>query len=328
MERFVFVSAIILAACFGIAALVGNSSHFSFSIDDEGGSAPIVDVAAGSTQAQAYQGTELRLKHLAAIVTITPEDRTDFLIEINSPGGTPMPTVSAEEGRVVVDGQLRGRISGCADDGGASLRGYENVTVDQLPRITIRAPRTLTVARSGAGTTEIGSTETLALEIAGCGDATIGDVAGEFRLEAAGAGDVAAGAVRRVEADIAGAGDISVGAVAEAANVELAGAGTFTMASLTGELSLSSAGAGDVVISGGSLTRADIELAGAGNVRIAAPVQVLDVQIVGVSDVDVTGAVGDLDAEIAGPGNVTVGSVTGTLRQDIAGPGSVNVGSR
>lgn len=328
MERFVFVAAIVVAVGFGLFAIVGKGDHFSIDIDGEGGTAAITEIAAGTTQPEVYQGTELRLKHLAAVVTITPEDRADFLIEINSPGGTPMPTVSAEEGRVIVDGQLRGRISGCAEDGGASLRGYENVSLAQLPRITIRAPRNLVVERSGAGTTEIGATESLRFEIAGCGDATVGDVAGEFQLDAAGAGNVAAGAARRVEADIAGAGDISVGAVAEGADVDLAGAGTFTMASLTGEFTLSSAGAGDVVISAGALTRANLDLAGAGNVRIAAPVQVLEVQIVGVSDVDVTGAVGDLDAEIAGPGNVTVGSLTGTLRQDIAGPGSVNVGSR
>ncbi len=327
MERFVFFAAIILAGVFGLAAIVGNGP-FVFHSDGEGGSSPIVEVAAGTLEPQAFAGEELRLKHLAAIVTITPEDRADFLIEISSPGGTPMPVVTAEDGRVVVDGQLRGRISGCGEDGGVSLRGYENVSADQLPRITIRGPRTLRIERSGAGTTEVGATEALNFELAGCGDATLGDVAGELRLEAAGSGDVAAGAARRVEADVAGAGDISVGAIADGADVDMAGAGTFTMASLTGEFSLSNAGAGDVVISGGALTRADLDLAGAGNVRIAAPVADLRIQIVGVSDVEVTAAVGNLDAEIAGPGNVRVASVTGSVRQQIAGPGSVDVGSR
>ncbi len=327
MERFVFVAAIILAGCFGIAALVGNGQHF-ISFDHDGGTAEIVEVTGGSMQPQAYAGEELQLKYLAAVVTITPEDRTDYLIEITSPGGTPMPTVSSEDGRVVVDGQLRGRISGCGDDGGVSLRGYDNVTAEQLPRINIRAPRALRVERSGAGTTEIGATESLRFEIAGCGDATVSDVAGEFHLEAAGAGDISTGAARRLEADLAGAGDISVGAVAEGADIDMAGAGSLTMASLTGEFSLSNAGAGDVVISGGTLTLADLDLAGAGNVRIDAPVQELKVQIVGVSDVEVTGAVGSLDAEIAGPGNVRVPSVSGTVRRQIAGPGSVDIGSR
>lgn len=327
MERFVFFAAIILAGFFGVAALIGNGPHI-INFDREGGSSPVVEVTAGVLAPQAFAGEELRLRHLAAVVTITPEDRADFLIEINSPGGTPMPTVTAEDGRVEVDGQLRGRISGCGDDGGVSLRGYENVTAEQLPRITIRAPRTLRVERSGAGTTEIGATEALTFEIAGCGDATLGDVTGELRLEAAGSGNVAAGAARRVEADVAGAGDISVGVIADGADIDMAGAGTFTLASLTGDFSLSNAGAGDVVISGGALTRANLDLAGAGNVRIAAPVADLEVQIVGVSDVEVTAAVGNLDAEIAGPGNVRVASVTGAVRRQIAGPGSVDIGSR
>ena len=93
MERFVFVAAIALAIIFGIGAVVGGP-HFSFhgDWDDEdgiGGTAEIVAVSPGRMEAQTFAGTTLRLRHMAAIVTITPEDRTDFAVEIDNSAGTP-----------------------------------------------------------------------------------------------------------------------------------------------------------------------------------------------------------------------------------------------
>ena len=327
MERFVFIAAVTIAVLFGIAA-VFHGPHFNFGvdIDADGGTAPVVGTTAGRLAPQAYQGSELRLKHLAAIVTITPEDRSDYLIEIDSPGGTPMPTVSAEEGRVVVDGQLRGRISHCNEDGSAALRGYDDITAANLPRINIRAPRTLSVARSGAGTTTIGASEALDLDLAGCSTVTAGDVAGEMKLDVSGSGDVRAGAARRLHADVAGSGEINVGAVAEGANVDIAGSGTVTVASVTGELHSDGAGSGDLHVRGGSLTLAKIDLAGSGGVDIAAPVQTLEVSIIGSGDVDVTDTVGDINADIIGSGDVTARAVTGAVHKDVQGPGDVRVG--
>jgi len=326
MERFVFVAAIVVAVIFGIGAVFGSGNFVSFDFDGEVGTAPIVETTADQLAPQAYQGGELKLKHLAAIVTIVPEDRTDYLIEINSPGGTPMPTVSTEDGQVVVDGQLRGRIQGCTEDGGAQLRGYENVTAEQMPRITIRAPRTLTLDRNGAGSTEIAAAQAVDLDLAGCGSATLADVTDTLDLDVAGSGRVRAGATRRLNADIAGSGEVSVGQIGEGADVDLAGSGVVTIASLTGDLSADAAGSGSVVVQGGSLTTASIDLAGSGDVTITAPVQTLNVSIVGSGDVAVAGAVGDVDADIAGSGDVTVQSVTGNVRKHVMGSGDVQVG--
>jgi len=327
MERFVFVAAIVAAVIFGIGAVFGNGNGFHFNIDEDGrGSAPITAIVAGRLEPEAFTGSELRLKHLAAVVVIVPEDRTDFLIEIDNPGGTPMPTVSSADGRVIVDGQLRGRISGCEEDGGASLRGYENVTLAQLPRITIRAPRTLDVDRNGAGTTEIGASEALSLDFSGCSTATIADVTGELDLEIAGSGDVRTGAARRLSADIAGSADVIVGAISEGADIDIAGSGSVTIASLSGELSTDAAGSGSVTIQGGAVTIASIDLAGSGDVSITAPVQSLNVAIVGSGDVDVAGVVGEIEADIAGSGGVTAQSVTGEVRKEVWGSGDVVVG--
>jgi hypothetical protein len=330
MERFVFVAAVTIAIIFGIGAVFGgtNGWHFEFDEDGEGGRSEIVELAPGTMEAQAFAGDRLRIRSAAANVTIIPEDRTDFLIEINnSAGQAPMPLVSTDDGRVLIDGRLRNRISDCGPDV-VELRGYGDVAAADLPRITIRAPRNLDLDRSGAGTTEIGATQELTVDFSGCGDANIGDVAEALTIDLAGSGEITAGAARSLNVDLAGSGDVNVGAVAEGASVDIAGSGTVTIASLAGEFSSDGAGSGAVTVEGGAITSADVDLAGSGDVTIAAAVQSLNVSIVGSGDVDVTAAVGEVDAEIAGSGNVTVASATGTVRRQVWGSGEVRVGGR
>lgn len=332
MERFVFVVAIAGAIIFGVVAVFGGPHvfHADFDDDDGGfGTAAIVAVSPGRMETQAFAGGELRIRHIAANVTITPEDRTDFAVEIdNSAGRLPMPTVASDNGRVVIDGQLRGRVRDCTSDGGASIRGYGEgaFAAADLPRITIRAPRDVHLDRSGAGVTEIGASQSLDLDLSGCSLTTAGDTAGELSVDVAGSGAVHAGAAHSLNADVAGSADISVGTVTTSASIDIAGSGSVTIASLTGELNADGAGSGDIAVQGGAVTRASIDLAGSGGVSIAAPVEDLNVSIVGSGDVDVAGVVGNLDADIAGSGGVSAQSVTGTVRQEVWGSGEVSVG--
>lgn len=335
MERFVFVAAITIAIIFGIGAVFGGPNWSNFHVEIDGdedgmrGTAPIVAVSPGSMEAQAFEGDVLRLRHVAAVITITPEDRTDFSVEIdNTAGKLPMPTVASEGGRVIVDGQLRGRVRDCRDGGGATVRGYGEgeFAVADLPRITIRAPRALNLERSGAGSTEIGPTQALTLEVAGCSSTTAGDVGGAAELDVAGSGDMRIGAVQTLNADVAGSANVNIGAVAAGAEVDIAGSGSVTLASLTGDLNTDGAGSGNIEVQGGTIATAEVDLAGSGGVSISAPVQTLNVSIVGSGDVDVNGAVGDIDADIAGSGSVSAQSVTGNVRKEVWGSGDVHVG--
>lgn len=328
MERFVFFAAIAFAVIFGIGALAsrGDHDHWGFLVDIDGvGEAPLVEAAPGRLEASAFAGSSLNLRNLAANVTIVPEDRTDFLVEIDNPGATPMPTVEADDGTVTVDGQLRGRIANCVD-GGAELRGYGAVEAARLPRITVRAPRTLNVDRGGAGVTEIAAAQELNFDFSGCGVATIADVSGALSLEVAGSGTINAGAADTLKASVAGSGEVSVGAVANGAEVDIAGSGSVIVASLTGDLSVDTAGSGAALIAGGQIAEAQIDIAGSGDVNVAAPIQSLSVDIIGSGNVDVDATVGELEADIAGSGNVRVDAVTGQIRRDVLGSGEVNVG--
>lgn len=327
MERFVFIAAVTFAIIFGVVAFLGHGNfgvHFDV---DARGIAPVVATAPGRMEAQAFHGGELRVKHAAAHITITPEDRQDFLIEIDNPGRAPMPTVSTDEGRVTIDGQLRGRVDDCLEGGGADLRGYGELALADLPRITIRAPRAMDLDLSGGSTTEVGPAESMNLDLSGCGTATLGDVTGELAVDVAGSGTIQAGAARSLNADIAGSGRVVTGAIAEGADVDIAGSGEVIIASLIGPLGADGAGSGNVTVQGGQVSEANIDLAGSGGVDIAAPVERLEVSIMGSGSVDVQGVVGDLVAEVAGSGSVSARSVTGTQSREILGSGQVNIGA-
>lgn len=327
MERFVFVSAIVVAVVFALGLTFGNSNgwHLEFG-DGDGGGAPaaLVELSSGRVEAAAFSGESLRIRHTVAHIAIIPEDRADYLIEIENPGGAPMPTVSASDGRVTIDGHLRGRIIRCTE-GGAELRGYEAVTSESRPRIAIRAPRTLNLRVGGANTTEIAAAEAVDLDHTGCGVANLGDVAGPLAVDVAGSGQVNAGDVGSLDVDLAGSGGLSVGAVSGEAKADVAGSGRVAIASLTGALNVDSAGSGGVNVRAGAVTDASINLAGSGGVTIAAPVQRLNVSIVGSGDVVVEGDVGDLDAEVAGSGGVRAWAVTGRLNQRAFGSGRVEI---
>ncbi|MBY0565196.1 MAG: DUF2807 domain-containing protein [Hyphomonadaceae bacterium] len=326
MERFVFFAAIVVAVIFGIVALARQSDWgVHFDADGGGGVAALADTAPGRLEPLALSGERLRLRHLAARVEILPEERADFLVEIENPGGAPMPQVTAEGGVITVDGQLRGRIDDCID-GGAELDGYGTLGADQLPRVVIRAPRVLNLTRSGAGTTAIGAAQEVDLDVSGCSAVAVGDVAGVLSVELAGSGSVQTAAANSLKASIAGSGEVATGAIAAGAEIDLAGSGNVSIASLTGDLSVDSAGSGDAEIGGGQIGEALIDVAGSGNVVIAAPVNRLDVDLVGSGNVEVDAAVGALEAEIAGSGNVRVDSVTGSVTREVWGSGEVNIG--
>ncbi|WP_156767865.1 GIN domain-containing protein [Candidatus Viadribacter manganicus] len=334
MERFVFVLAIAVAILFGLGAMFGGPNWSNFSIhvgDDDGGrgTAAIIATSPGSMPAEAFAGGDLRIRNVAAVVAIIPEDRQDYSVEIdNTAGVLPMPTVATDDGRVVIDGQLRGRVRGCGDAGSASVRGYGDGEFDaaELPRITIRTPRALQLDRSGAGSTDIGATQSLSLEVNGCSTTTVADVAGDLSMDIAGSGNVNTGAAQSLDADVAGSADVVTGAIASGAAIDLAGSGSVTMASLTGELNSDAAGSGVVTVRGGAITIASIDLAGSGDVSIAATVQDLNVSIVGSGSVDVTAPVVNIDAEIAGSGSVSAPAASGSVRQEVFGSGEVSVG--
>lgn len=330
MERFVFISAIVIASIFAVGALLGSPLKGDWGLrfsseGDIGGISQLVEPAAARLPAQAYEARTIRLRHVAARVVVTSEDRTDISIEIENPGATPTPEISLEGGRLTVDGLLSGRVGSCSESG-VDLRGYGFVTIEEMPLITIRAPRNVDLSFTGAGRAEIGDTEVLDLGVNGCARAAAGQVAGAADLNLNGSGRIAVAGAESADINLNGSGQVRVEAVRAGAEAEINGSGEISIASLVGAATLQNRGSGSVEVLGGAVTEADIEVFGSGRVRMAAPAQRLQVQIFGSGDVDAPVSVGELEAEIFGSGDVRVREVRGQVRQQARGSGSVRVG--
>jgi len=76
----------------------------------------------------------------------------------------------------------------------------------------------------------------------------------------------------------------------------------------------------------GSVTRANIEMAGSGKLRVTRVAGPLTAELAGGGSL-IAGPVGASDVEIAGSGSVTLGAVAGGIKATIAGSGDVSAAS-
>jgi hypothetical protein len=288
--------------------------------------AAYVQPAPGELAATDYAETGVRVIHAAAVVEVIAEDgRSGVSVAISNPGRAPMPTVERRNGRIEIDGRLSRRIDDCLEGGGAELDGYGTLAQTDLPRIMLRVPRTADVGLHGAVQAQVGATETLDLEVSGCGATTVADVSDRFELSNDGSGSVIAGAARDVENTPAGPGRTESGAVRADAEVNTAGSGETMIASVAGSLEANVAGSGEVTVRGGALQAVNASVAGSGTVTVEGSVERLEASIAGAGDVIVRGTVRDVEASVMGSGDIVVGGVTGTQSQTVMGSGGIVV---
>lgn len=124
-----------------------------------------------------------------------------------------------------------------------------------------------------------------------------------------------------------GAGGAVFGVIGRAASVELsnAGCGDWTVADVTGALTISQAGSGDTRT--GKAGHARVRIAGSGDVATAEVHGGLDVEVAGSGDVAVKEISGPLDVRVAGSGDVHVaGGRAAGMNVSIAGSGDVDFG--
>jgi hypothetical protein len=279
--------------------------------------------------AESYNATGARLEHVAAQLTVIAEDRSNVDVTIAPSERLPTPTVRVAGDRVVIDGGLRNRLQGCTNTMGGErvrVRGIGNVSRTELPRITLRVPRTLNLSIGGAVFSSIGASAGGSVAHNGCGDTDIADVSGDF--------DVA----------LNGSGDVDVSRVGGALEAALNGSGSLQVRRTIGDAELRLNGSGDLVAGpvGGAV---DAELAGSGGLRIQSARNAL-VRLNGSGDVNVGDVAGTLDARLAGSGgmefgavgegarfllngsgDMDAGAVHGALRAELTGSGSIDVAS-
>jgi hypothetical protein len=309
----------------------------------------VLALSAPVAAAETYPAGGVSIESAAAVLTVITEDRVDVDVVISGGERLPVPTVRVRGDEIVIDGGLRSRLRGCTSMLGQTqvrIGGLGAVPREDLPRITVRAPRALNLEVGGAVFTEVSESAGGHVTLNGCGDTRIGAAAGDLDLTLNGSGDVDAarvggaltatlngsGAVNiaRADADAAlrlnGSGDLEVGAVAGALEAGLNGSGGVTVASVGRGARFSLNGSGDM--EGGAVAGSlEADLRGSGSIEIAS----VDGESVALSlsssgDIEVRGGrVGRLSARNSGSGNLRFDGAAQSSQINLSGSGNVTV---
>jgi hypothetical protein len=180
---------------------------------------PAPPAAAAAPAAQAWQrfaeAEEVQLRDVAAIVRVTPENRTDVALAIANGGPLRDPEVRVRGERLVVDGKLRRQIRSCRVRGqdfevttGANgrLRGADLLVID------LRVPQSAVVSAGGAVRLHMAPSQSAQVRLDGCGEADIERVADAAEISVAGGPDVRLYEAGTATVSVAGSGDVVVGA--------------------------------------------------------------------------------------------------------------------
>lgn len=354
MEKFAVGVGLLVAACLVTGSLIHFENGFHFDVDSSAAApgrqppAGAVDLAPGAVRT--FQGSELVLQDAVAVLRVIPEERSDIAVSVRS-GGAALPAfkIGQDGTRVVLDGDLDGRIRGCSD-----MNGVQSFRIDRMdairasdaPVITVRAPLDAKISVSGAVNSQLGAARSLTFDSAGCGDAQIGRVEQSLSMDVRGSGNAKAEEVGSADIDIAGSGGVQLGAVRGPLKSVVRGSGSFSSGPVTGDTKLEVAGSGDIntaavtgrlearVAGSGDLQvesvtgPTEVSLAGSGDLSIkGGRAQGLKARIAGSGDVAFEGVVeGDLEVSIAGSGDVRVRQVTGAVNKSVAGSGEVIIG--
>lgn len=272
------------------------------------GLAAAILTAAGAAHAAA---PSVDIRNAVARVTVVPSDRTDVEVVIRSPNAKLPLRVDRRGDRVIINGDLKwNKIRSCrgnGDDASVEVRGVGRVSLEQMPQVTIYTPRNVDIDAGGAVFGMIGRAETVELSNAGCGDWSVGNVAGRLEVNQQGSGDVFAGTAGSLAVSVQGSGDTRVKDIAGAVDISIAGSGDVDMTSINGDLEVSIAGSGDVKVRGGHARKVEVNVAGSGDVRFKGEADSVDISVMGSGDVWVTKVNGNVQKSVMGSGGVHIG---------------------
>jgi hypothetical protein len=278
----------------------------------QGPGSPVAPEAPASVARQwtRYQATEVVIREAAALVRVTPENRSDVALSILNPGRLPSPEVRVNGDRLIIEGGMRRQIRSCRVVG----NDFEVVTAHQgrlsgadLPVIEVHVPEHAVVAAGGAIRLHLARAASANIHLDGCGDADIVRVDGEAEIAVAGSPDLRLYDAGTAEVSVAGSGDVLVGVVRSGLTVSIAGSGDFVAAHADGPTSIAMQGAGDVTIREGAATTLSVAIAGAGDVIHNGSAERLDAVILGAGDVRVRRVTGEISRRVLGGGEVVVG---------------------
>ena len=255
----------------------------------------------------ASAATEVELKDVAAKVIVTPENRSDVELKVvYANSKLPVIMVHTEGSRFIADGKLRGKHLNCQDGNGVNIDSIGNLGNADLPTIYIKVPMDAKVSAGGATYGQLGASSSLELNHGGCGNWSVGNVAGKAEINIGGSGDVTAANTGDAEINIGGSGNFKGGTVNHL-EANIGGNGDVSVDQVTGPIDVNIGGSGNVAVAGGNSGNMEVNIAGSGDVRHGGGVQNLEVNIVGSGDVRVKSVSGNVSKTVMGSGHIIVG---------------------
>jgi hypothetical protein len=144
-------------------------------------------------------------------------------------------------------------------------RGTELAVSDMIGDAVIGDTMGKLKFEAAASTAKIGKVGEAKLSMAGSGKIDVTEVNGPLNLEIAGSGKIRVGRTGPVKADVAGAGDAQLGDIRGGLKLDIAGSGDVTAASVNGPVKVSIAGSGSIKIAKGQANPLNVDIMGSGN---------------------------------------------------------------
>lgn len=117
-----------------------------------------------------------------------------------------------------------------------------------------------------ASRAHIGKVKEAKISLAGSGKVDVAEVAGRLKMEIAGSGKMRIGRSGPIDADVAGAGDARLGDIDGGLKLDVAGSGDVAAKSVNGPVKISIAGSGSIKIANGKADPLKVSIIGSGNV--------------------------------------------------------------
>lgn len=214
------------------------------------------------------RAAELVLEGLVARVTVLPEARSDFAVEVRPGSGSlPSVTISREGGRTLLTSGVE--VGACTRVDGrmrVGLRDGSQAEMSEAPDVIIHAPRAFSLSGDNSGLIgQIGPAEDLDISQSGCAFWDVANVAGTLRAEMSGGARLTAGTSRSALLGASGGAAITTGAVADLV-AEASGGGAIRVASVSGAAEATASGGGRIEIESGQGSTLRAHASGGGRI--------------------------------------------------------------
>src|SRR5260221_7878673 len=251
----------------------------------------------------------IQIRDAVARVVVIPEARADIEVTVVRRNER-LPLTVTRGVRVIIQGNVAHRVRGCRAIMGkptVTVRGLGDITYDEMPQVVIHTPMDVKIAAGDAVFGAIGRTSSLEFANTGCGDWTIGNVAGQLRISQAGSGDTRAGSAGTADLRIAGSGDITTQGIRSRLIAVSAGSGDIMATSVEEPFTARVAGSVDIHAERGSVTTMTVAIAGSGDVDFCGVAHSPRAPVVRSGDVHASAVTGDVVKRLVGSGEVHVG---------------------